>query len=92
MSPICGLINTHNLIFCLSSNKLKFSRSTRCLKLCYTRLNLECTQPDSTYLFKDQLCTQRFKLWHTITKDSRARNTCYLCKFKLNKKYLNALT
>ena len=92
MSPICGLINTPNLNFCLSSSKLKFSRSKRCLKQCYTRLIHEHTQQDSNYLCTDQLCTQRFKLWHTITRDSHARNTCYLCKFKLNKKYLNALT
>ncbi|KAG5631844.1 hypothetical protein H5410_003561 [Solanum commersonii] len=59
---------------------------------CYTRLNHECTQQDSIHLCKDQLCTQRFQLRYTITKDSHARNTCYLCKFKLNKKYLNALT
>ena len=29
MSPICGLINTPNLNFCLSSSKLKFCRSKR---------------------------------------------------------------
>ncbi|KAG5632118.1 hypothetical protein H5410_003835 [Solanum commersonii] len=59
---------------------------------CYIRLNHEHTQQDSNYSCKDQLCTQRFKLGHTITKDSHAHNTCYLCKFNLNKKYLNALT
>ncbi|KAG5612217.1 hypothetical protein H5410_023498 [Solanum commersonii] len=81
--PFCSFL-------CLTN--LSSAIQKRCLKQCYTRLNHECTQQDLIYLCKDQLCTQGFKLWHTITKDFHARNTCYLCKFKLNKKYLNART
>ncbi|KAG5615517.1 hypothetical protein H5410_015341, partial [Solanum commersonii] len=37
-----------------------------------TRLNL---------LMQGSIVHSRFKLWYTITKDSHARNTCYLCKY-----------
>ncbi|KAG5610395.1 hypothetical protein H5410_021676, partial [Solanum commersonii] len=39
MSPICGLINTPNLNFCLSSSKLKFRHSKR-----VSQIDQLCTQ------------------------------------------------
>ncbi|KAG5610342.1 hypothetical protein H5410_021623 [Solanum commersonii] len=63
MSPICGLINTPNLNFCLSSSKLKFSRSERVFRAVLhktqswmhtTRLNL--LMQESNVHFKDSNC------------------------------------
>ncbi|KAG5590287.1 hypothetical protein H5410_040801 [Solanum commersonii] len=40
----------------------------RCLEQFYTRHNHECTQQDSIYLCKDQMCTQRFKFSTIVFK------------------------
>ena len=59
MSPKCGFINTPKLKFCVSSSKTQVQQFKKgCLKWCYTRLNHECKQQDSTYSWKDQFALQ----------------------------------
>ena len=78
MSPICGLINTPNLNFFLSTSKLKSSRSRR---VSQTTLHKTRSWMHTTRL---NLLMQRFKLWLTNIKEYHAHNTCFKCKFKLN--------
>ncbi|KAG5615715.1 hypothetical protein H5410_015539 [Solanum commersonii] len=61
--PFCKLASLLCSSIHVPGNQVNSSSAVQrgCIKQCYTRLNHECTQQDSTYLCKDQLCTQRFK-------------------------------
>ncbi|KAG5576518.1 hypothetical protein H5410_056652, partial [Solanum commersonii] len=63
MSPICGLINTSNLNFLLSSSKLKFSRSNRDVSNSATQDSImnvhnktQFTHAKIQYALKDSSC------------------------------------
>ena len=92
MSPICGLINTPNLNFCLSSSKLKFSSSNRVPQIVLqktkslmhtTRLNL--LMQGSIVYSKIQVVTHHYQ---------RFSSSQYflLMQVQAQQNYLNALT
>ncbi len=92
MSPICGLINTPNLNFCLSSSKIKFSSSKRMSQIVLhktqswmhtTRLNL--LMQGSIVHSKIQVVTHHYQ---------RFSSSQYLLQMQVQaqQRYSNALT
>ncbi|KAG5585236.1 hypothetical protein H5410_045670, partial [Solanum commersonii] len=87
MSLICGLINTPNLNVCLSSSKtqvqqfkLNVSNSATQDSIMNAHNKTQFTYVGINCVLKDSSCDT------PLPKISHAHNTCYLCKFQLNKK------